>query len=258
MREPAPDPAEIDVAPPGLPGIRPLAPGDWLRADGDFAGTMALRTHLVATRRDAVLGAVPGAGDAARLALDRVLTELRAMPGYAVSADAVFRPDGGRVPLAADPLEVLALAVQEDVCVMARGAAGAHVLVAAALCFPAEWTLAEKLGRGLPAIHAPVASYDPAIAARVQRLFDGLHPGRPLERSNAHRHDHGRRHAPRREAEPKARASDARWLRRERQCLVGLGPGRGGPALFTIRTYMTPIGGGAMSGRDAAADQPGA
>ncbi len=241
MQEPAPDRREIEVAPPGLPGVRPMRPGDWLRADGDFAGTMALRAQLVADRRDAVLGAMPGSKAAVRAALARVLEELRRMPGYAIGPEDLVRPDGGRVDLSADPLEVLALAVQEDVCVMERGEEGVHVLVAAALCFPSEWTLAEKLGRGLPAIHAPVASYDPAIARRVQRLFDGLRPGSPLERSNAHRHDAGHRHAPRREAEPKARALGARWLRRERQCLMGLGPGRGGPALFTIRTYMTPI-----------------
>ena len=242
MREPAPDPPEIELAPPGLPGVRPLAPGDWLRADGDFAGTMALRAHLVRTRRDAVLGAVPGSEAVVRRALARVREALRGAPGYAVGADALTRPDGGRVPLGGDPLAALALAVQEDVCVMDRGPEGVHVLVAAALCFPAEWTLAEKLGRGLPGIHAPVAAYDAGIERRVQRLFDGLHPDRPLERSNAHRHDGGTRHAPRGEAEPKARARDARWLRRERQCLVGLGPGRGGPALFTIRTYITRIG----------------
>ncbi len=241
MQEPAPDPMDVEIAPPGLPGVRPLRPGDWLRADGDFAGTMALRAQLVARRRAAVLGAERGSEALVDAALARVLEELRRSPGYRVGAGTLVRPDGVRVDLGADPLEVLALVVQEDVCVMAPGADGVHVLVAAALCFPAEWTLAEKLGRGLPAIHAPVASYDPEIARRVQRLFDGLHPDRPLERSNAHRHDGGHRHAPRSEAEPKARAEGARWLRRERQCLMGLGPGRGGPALFTIRTYMTPI-----------------
>lgn len=239
MREPAPDAADIEIAPPGLPGIRPMGPGDWLRADGDFAGAMALRAALVRQRRDDVLGAVPGSDAVIRRALGRVVGELRRMPGYEVGPDVLTRPDGGRVALDADPLEILALAVQEDVCIMERGPDGTHRLVAAALCFPAEWTLSEKLGRGLPGIHGPVASYDAGLAARVQRLFDGLHPDRPLERSNAHVHAEGRRHAPKREDEPKARPAGGRWLRRERQCLMGLGPGRGGAALFTIRTYLS-------------------
>jgi hypothetical protein len=47
----------------------------------------------------------------------------------------------------------------------ARGGLRTPSLTAAILCFPASWTLAEKLGRPLGAIHGPVAGYDPGMAA---------------------------------------------------------------------------------------------
>jgi len=42
-----------------LPGVQPLAMADWLIRDEAFAGQMALRDDLVATRRDAVFRAGP-------------------------------------------------------------------------------------------------------------------------------------------------------------------------------------------------------
>ena len=45
-----------------LPGIQPLAPGDWLRVDEAFAGQMALRDRLITTRRDEVLALEEDAG----------------------------------------------------------------------------------------------------------------------------------------------------------------------------------------------------
>ena len=105
--------------------------------------------------------------------------------GYVISAKEVRRPDGVRVPLdRADPMATLGHLVQEDLCLMEKRGQQ-HVLTAAVLCFPASWRLADKIGRPLTAIHAPVAEYDDALARRVQRLFDGVQPGRPLWRFNA-------------------------------------------------------------------------
>ncbi|MGR3540643.1 MAG: heme-dependent oxidative N-demethylase family protein [Hasllibacter sp.] len=234
------DPAPADLPPPGLPGIRPLDPADWLRADGPFAARMALRARLVSARRDEVLALLPGTEPVADLALGRVLAFLSRHPAWRVGADRVRRPDGAEVALdRSDPLGTLAAAVQEDVLLMDRGPDGAHRLVGGVLCFPAGWTLSEKMGRPLAAIHGPVPAYDAALAGRVQRLFDGLHPDRPLVRSNDLAHPAPDLFQPRPEADP-IDHSGARWRRRERQCLVALS-GRGGPAAFTIRTYLEPI-----------------
>jgi hypothetical protein len=86
-------------------------------------------------------------------------------------------------------------------------------------------------------IHVPVESYDADVGRRVQRLFDGLRPGRPLMRANLLWNRSPALHAPRREGEPKPPpAPGETYLRSERQCLVRLP--RTGAVIFTIHTVV--------------------
>lgn len=222
-----------------LPGVQPLDMGDWLQRDDAFAAQMALCDRLIATRRDAVYRALDGVSDAAAELLALILDHLG--PGYVRDGDTVTRPDGVAVDLGADdPLVSAARLVQEDLCLLQAGPGGEHVLTGAVLCFPASWTLAEKLGRPLSAIHAPVDSYTPDMAARVQRLFDAIRPGRPLWRQNALRYADPALHQPRSEAAPRDDSGRATpYLRSERQCLIRLP--RTGAVAFTIHTYVLRI-----------------
>ena len=152
-----------------LPGIQPLALDDWLIRDEAFAGQMAYRDRLLAERRDAVLAMDESARAAADELLDMVLELV-----YPGAGAQVTRPDGVQVSIdRADPMGTLGRLVQEDLCILEKRG-DEHVLTAAVLCFPASWTLGEKFMRPLTAIHVPVEEYDENIAARVQRLFDGV------------------------------------------------------------------------------------
>ncbi len=222
-----------------LPGVQPLDMADWLVVDEAFAGQMALRDALLSGRRTAVFAMTPGAEAAAEELLALVLDHLG--PGYAREDGVVQRPDGVRVALDAEPpLVTAARLVQEDLCLMQPGPEGEHVLTAAVLCFPASWTLAEKIGRPLTGIHGPVDVYDAGMAARVQRLFDAIREGRPLWRQNALVYADPALHQPRPEAAPRREAPGAgRYLRSEKQCLLRL-PSSDAVA-FTIHTYVVPI-----------------
>jgi len=221
-----------------LPGVQPLDWADWLEVDDAFAAQMALRDRLLAERRAEVFAMTPGAEGAAAALLALVLEHLG--PHYVREGDAVTRPDGVRVALDAEPpLVTAARLVQEDLCLMQpRG--GEHVLTGAVLCFPASWTLAEKLGRPLTGIHAPVALYDGGMAARVQRLFDAIKPERPLWRQNALVYSDPALHQPRPEAAPRREAAgQGRYLRSEKQCLLRV-PSSDAVA-FTIHTYVVSL-----------------
>jgi dimethylamine monooxygenase subunit A len=223
-----------------LPGVQPLDMAGWLVLDEAHAGQMALRDWLLAGRRDAVLAQLPGAEDAAAEVLETVLAHLPS--GFTWSGRAVTRPDGVRVDLDADtPLATAARLVQEDLCILEKPVgAGEHVLTAACLCFPASWTLAEKIGRPLGAIHGPVAAYGAEMTARVQRMFDAIRPGRPLWRQNALLYARPDLHQPRSEADPREEAHLERpYLRSERQCLLRLP--QSGAILFSIHTYVLPV-----------------
>ncbi len=241
-----------------LPGLNPVAPGEWLIADEAFAGQMALRDSLIAARRAMVLALDPAARPAAEELLEAVLAEIAGAPGYALSAGQVQRPDGVIVPLdRADPLATAGRLVQEDLVILEKPAgAREHVLTGAVLCFPASWTLAQKFLRPLTAIHVPVPAYDDDIARRVQRLFDGLQPERPIWRANALVYGDPALHQPRREGETRSCAPDsARWLRMERQVLKRLARTRA--VVFSIHTFvlametLAPEDRAALAGRAA-------
>ena len=206
-----------------LPGMLPLDMDDWLRVDDAHAGQMALRHRLIAERPGDVLALLPGAEAAAA----EVLALVAARTGA-----------GAAVPAGGHPMAVLGRLAQEDFCILEKRGTE-HVLTAAVLCFPASWTLAEKLGRPLGRIHAPVAAYVADVARRVERLFDALHPDRPLWRANALLCDDPTLHRPRREAGPRRAMGTPRYVRSERQCLLRLP--RTGAVVFSIHTSVVRL-----------------
>jgi hypothetical protein len=219
-----------------LAGILPLDRADWLVVDEAYAGQMALRDRLVEEREAEVHALLPGALPAARELYRTVLADLPGL-GFEVTDDSVLRPDGVRISLDPDrPLLTLGRLVQEDLCLMETGAAE-HVLTGAILCFPASWTLAEKIGRPLVRIHVPVPRYDADVARRVQRLFDAIRPERPLWRMNHHPYQVPDLFHPCRESDPRPKPDGAApYQRCERQCLLRLPETNA--VVFSIHTYV--------------------
>lgn len=221
-----------------LPGTRPIPADDWLRMDQAYAGQMAIRDVLIAQDRAAVLGAIPNAAAAQAEVLELVFGQVTQWPGFETHADHVRRPDGVEVRLDGDasPLVTAGRLVQQDLCIMQDLGGGEYGLAAALLCFPAGWTLAEKLGRPLGSIHDPVTEYTENMAKRVERLFRAVRVGQPLCRSNLLAYDSPDLFAPMREAAARAAPKVARYLRSERQTILRLP--KTGAALFSIHTVM--------------------
>lgn len=221
-----------------LPGVQPVTGDDWLRVDEAYGGQMRERDRLIADHEPAVHGMTDAARAAADELYDRVLDKLRQTPGFLVGQAAVQRPDGVSVALnRAAPLRTLGRLVQEDLCLMQQ-IGDQHVLTGAILCFPASWTLAQKLGRPLSEIHRPVADYTDDIAQRVQRMFTAIRPEQPLWRMNYLTYADPTLHQPRLEQDRRPRpVADLRlFVRSERQCFVRLP--HTGAVLFSIHTYV--------------------
>lgn len=225
-------------APPPLPGVAPLEEAGWLRVDEAYAGQMAEKARLLAARAEAVIAQAPAAQEAAEELLEEVLAALGQRADFGFEEAQVICPDGRRVtPDASAPMESLARLVQEDFCILQKRGAE-HVLTAAALCFPASWSLEEKFQRPLVAIHAPVESYDAGVAKRVQRLFDGVRAGRPLWRFNALWYADAALHQPRsaHARRDERFAERAAFLRSELQTIRRLP--QTGAVVFGIHTYV--------------------
>lgn len=224
-----------------LPGIQPMEAGDYLRVDDAFAPQMALRTQLIAQKQKDVHALLPCADAASQELYDMVLARLSHSTLYQFGPDWAQRPDGVRVNLdRSNPLLTLGALVQEDLCILQHDGRE-HALTGAILCFPASWTLAQKIGRPMGAIHTPVDSYTPEMAARVQRLFDAIRPEQGLWRMNFLTYADPSLHQPRLENAPRSRAAhiEKPYLRCERQCLIRLPKTRA--VVFTIHTYVMNV-----------------
>jgi len=230
-------------------GIKALDLQAWIEVDERFVDQLAERRRLLAERRAEVLAGLPEsrAGQEELLAL--LLEHLPArFPDH-------YRRHEGRIENRATresfeleawaeaPLELAGRLVQEDLCLMQRGEAG-YRLVAAALCFPAHWRLADKLGRPLAAIHDPVPGFGERLAAPVDRFFASIQVERPVWRVNWSLVDTPdlflppeHRGHPREIAA--GRAGEELWLRVERQTLRRLP--RTGDVVFGIHTYVEPL-----------------
>ena len=230
-------PAQVAAAEQRLPQVSPVGPAEWLLVDAAYAAQLAEKARLVAERRGDVIAILPGAEEAVAELLETVLAELARRADFTVSGDRVTRPDGVTVAVDRDePLLTLSRLVQEDFCIHQKDSAE-HVLTAALLCFPAAWTLAEKLGKPLGRIHLPVARYDAEVARRVQRMFDMVRPEQALWRSNLLRYDDPALFQPNTEAYPRpVGRPTSPYLRSERQTILRL-PSTGA-VVFSIHTTV--------------------
>jgi dimethylamine monooxygenase subunit A len=222
-----------------LPGIQGADPADAFASDEAYAGQMAERDRLIAGRPADVVAMRAEGRAAADELLDFGLSEAARRSGYAVDSASVTRPDGKIVPIdRGAPFATIGRLFQQDFCIMQKPQGGLeHVLTGAVLCFPAGWTLSEKIGRPLLRIHRPVPAYGEDLGRRVQRLFDALRPGRALWRANAHFSASPVLHTPALEEDPKPkRDASLPYLRSERQVLFRLPSS--GAVVFSIHTIM--------------------
>lgn len=222
-----------------LPGTLPIVDDDsWLLRDEVFAGQMTERDRLI-TQDAPVEALLPQAKAAAAETYDIVLAKLATDSGYRIETESVIRPDKVEVALDQNnPLRTLGRLVQEDLCLMIPNQLGEHILGGAILCFPASWTLSEKLGQPMTRIHSPVREYDENMARRVQRLLDAVQPDRPIWRMNHNLYAKADLFHPCTELAPRNDATP-RFLRAERQCLLRLP--KTNAVLFTIHTFVLPL-----------------
>lgn len=223
-----------------LPGLQPVAEGDWLQVDDAYAGQMAYRDRLLETRRDEVLMRAAGPVSAEIVLLEQVIANVLGLPGYARVEGGIRRPDGVVIDPARESSAIVAAArlAQEDFLILEQEETG-HRLVSAVLCFPASWSLSQKIGRDMLRIHQLVDRYDDNIAKRVNRVMDVLQQGNAVWRANVLCYNDPELHQPRLEHERRPFDPEGPvWVRVERQSLKRLTQTA---TVFAIHTYLVPL-----------------
>lgn len=209
-------------------GLAEIDPAAWLDRDGQHSADIALKRVLIAGKRDAVLRVLP-AGEAAARELYALVFDNLALP-------AATPADGEAA------LEAAALATPDDLCLLAPDERGEYALVAACVCFPSRWSLAEKIGRPIRAIHDPVPNLNARLGDSIDRFLARLKPGRAYRRFNWGLSSWPELHQPPEAPRPAvttAEAGRALFLRTERQSLRRL-PETDAIA-FTIRVRQHPL-----------------
>jgi hypothetical protein len=226
-------------------GLAPLDPARWIEPDDRLDAYLAEKERLFAGARGTVFAEEPDTRASQAEVLDAILDHVLArLPDIYRRTDGGVSA-GGRTVTVSDgepPLLTAARLVPEDLVLMRRGPTGWRI-AAAALCFPSSWSLAEKFGQDLDAIHTHVPGY-PAMAARMNRIFDNLRVDIPVERLNWSIYPDAGLHHP----EPKQLARDwfdrpgtEAFVRVERQTLRRM-PGSA-DILFTIKVLVDPVSG---------------
>jgi dimethylamine monooxygenase subunit A len=231
--------------------LRPLDPAEWIAPDEDLEVHLAEKDRLTAERQPEVFAETPGSELAQAELLAKLVTHL---PGRFTE---IYRREGDTLRIGqnrvvdlknSDPAALTAgRLVQEDLCIMQSPAPGEpYVLTAASLCFPTRWRLADKIGKPMAAIHAPVPLYADKMARQVDRFFQHLKVEKPVWRINWSLLDdpalfqptgHGRTAADLRFT-PETMGENI-WFRSERQTLVRLP--ESGAIIFGIRIYQTTL-----------------
>lgn len=119
-------------------------------------------------------------------------------------------------------------ACESDFVILAPDASGLPHVTAGVVCFPSSWSLREKAGLPVSAVHAPVPGLNADMGRRIDTFLARLAPGAVWERENwGLSADDALDHHPRHSL-PALTASatlEAAWLRLERQIFVSLSCG---------------------------------
>ena len=229
-------------------GLRALPEVDWLPHEDLFGNAAArqlqlnTKAELLRDRHQDVFASLPETEAAGAETLAMVQSHLKThQPQTALSSQ---NTDG------LHPLDAAARLIPEDLLLLApreretETQSGAYdwVLVAASLCFPAHWVLAEKIGLPLAGIHAPVPHYQERLETPIDRFFTNMKIGPISTRMNWSLQLGAELYAPHR-SERQAAVADINshdlCVRLESQTLRKLP--QSGCVLFTIRTHLVPF-----------------
>lgn len=144
-------------------------------------------------------------------------------------------------------LEACARAFWEDFCIITQPAPGESFhLSAAAVAFPTDWRIGEKMGRPMHEVHQPIHGYAEQLASGVDRFMDGLQSFNIFGRTNAFVLPSGDlRYMPKLPPEQRfahvtaENAGETLFARCEREALRRLPKSRA--IVFTIGIYRTPL-----------------
>lgn len=109
---------------------------------------------------------------------------------HVISSATFLNPSGNTlldepvVPFGKNPLLSISRHVQEDLILLSDDEQAGFPIVAGSVCFPSGWSIVDKLGLPLNAVHQPVPGLNALLGHSIDKLLARLKPGRPVWRDN--------------------------------------------------------------------------
>lgn len=207
----------------------------------DFWGAMPSNAAILAERRRWLaadearyLAALPEAGE---------LLKEAAEIGVASGSLTKHQFPAIQTKAPADLLRTLGQNWEPDFLVLRREPAAVR-LVAGCVCFPSSWSLGEKIGKPIEAIHEIVPTLNATIGTQIRTFLERIKPGVSWTRNNwglsrsPEWNQHPTRNTPRLD---ESVGLDEVFFRVEEQSLVALPQSNG--ILFGIRLKVIPLAG---------------
>jgi hypothetical protein len=168
-------------------GMQSLDPRHWIEPDEDYPHFLEHKLRLRELQQQHIFDALPSAYAAQQelaFELKRHLLEQHSHL-YCPLADGLsYLPNGIELASAkTHPLWHASLWVADDLLIMEK-LDEHYCLTAASLCSPSNWHLAEKIGQPMARIHDPVPTLHEKLTPKIDRFFDHLTVGKPVQRFN--------------------------------------------------------------------------
>ncbi len=224
-----------------LPGLQPLDREPIFICDEVYELQMRYREKLLKEKTKSVYINTFESNEPTSEILTFVKNQLKSNPKYRFRQNHILRPDKVSISLLEeDYLSTAARLVQEDLLVLERFG-DRYILRAGVLCFPASWTLNQKIGKSLMSIHKPVTTYNQNISDRVEKILLNLKPNIPVWRANYLFYNSFELYHPKKEFEEKEdeNKKGGLFMRVERQTLNKFS--KSGNILFGIHTFVVPF-----------------
>ncbi len=217
-------------------GLKPLRGNDWIEIDDRYESEINIKRQLIADQRNDVFASTDDAQSAEAEVLERIQANLSANHPQ---ISQMTNPNEGN-----DLIKAASL-VQEDLVIM-QEIEGSFRLTSAVVCFPSAWDLAQKVGKTMREIHAPIPHVNDEIGNSIDLFFNNMKASKSVQRFNWGLYDREALFQPSwwraQQNTPDVtieNIGEKTFLRVEKQTLQRLSNER--DTLFTIRIFNTPL-----------------
>lgn len=170
-------------------GLSSIEFAEWIQYEEDFADRIKEKEKLIEENGKQVLDAMPGCLLSQQEFLKLVLGNIQQHHAdkFVVSDNEVASKNNNKNYIIGNyennPLELVSYLVADDYCLLEEDGKD-YKLVAASVCAPTWWTLADKMGKPLTNIHAPIAGLEEKIGRMVRHFLQNLKVEDCYQRSN--------------------------------------------------------------------------